>query len=468
MKSNFLGGAYSVRSLPLSAQTCVNLYSEVNESGQGEIGAFYGTPGLRKLLTLTGPHRASVVANGALYVLAGDTITKLSADLTPTFLGTITSSSGPAKMAFNLTQVCVAHPDGWAVIETGTDVVTNVPAAPKTCDISFIDNYGVFANDNGTYGWTELANFSTLNPLSFASAEGSPDKVLRTVADHRELWLFGEQTVEIAQVGSDPDLPFTRTAFIEHGILAPHSAVKQDNSVFWLGRNESGQGCVYRADGYTPQRVSTFAIEYAIAGYANPENCTAFTYQQDGHHFVVFNFEEATWCYDINLNAWHQRAWREPATGDLKRHRAQTHVMFGNRHMVGDWEDGRLYALDLDYFFDDTDLIYRERTWAQQDAENHRIIYHRGELIADMGVGLDGDVPEDWKDPAVWLSWSNDGGRTWSSELKQSLGKIGQFLNRCVWWRMGTARTRYYHMRSTAPVRHVWRSFNFQAEVASK
>ena len=49
MRSNFLGGAYAVRSLPLAAQTCINLFAENNEGGGNDIGAFYGTPGLRKV-----------------------------------------------------------------------------------------------------------------------------------------------------------------------------------------------------------------------------------------------------------------------------------------------------------------------------------------------------------------------------------------------------------------------------------
>ncbi|MEF2156393.1 hypothetical protein V3390_09185 [Luteimonas sp. FXH3W] len=464
MKSNFLGQAYAVRSLPLASQTCVNLYPEVSETG----GAFYGTPGKRLLATLGGPIRGLLAVGPHLYCVAGNAVVRLTAAFAATTLATLPSNSGAVGMAFNNSQVVIAHPDGWTVIDLPTGTVSTTALAPATCDVTFIDNYGVAAADNGTYVWTSVANFGNIDALAFASAEGSPDKILSTLADHRELWLMGESTIEVAQVGTDPDLPFTRTTFIEQGILAPKSAVKQDNSVFWLGRNDKGQGVVYRADGYTPVRISTHAIELAIGGYANPESCTAYTYQQDGHHFVCFNFDEATWAYDINTQAWHQRAYRDPFTGALKRDRAEHHALFAGQHIVGDWEDGRLYALDMTHYLDGSEQIYRERTWRQFDAENRRMVHHRLELLAENGIGLDGVQPSDWTDPQVWLSWSNDGGRTWSSEHSRSLGKIGEYLSRIVWWRLGTARSRDYRIRTTAAVPICLREVTFQAEVCSK
>jgi len=224
---------------------------------------------------------------------------------------------------------------------------------------------------------------------------------------------------------------------------------------------------VYVAEGYIPRRISTFAIEQAIAGYANPEEATAYTYQQDGHHFYVLSFAEATWVYDINTQLWHQRAYRDPSTGVMERHRGQSHAFFRGQHIVGDYEDGRVYALDLNTYTDDGDEIYQERAWQQTDSENRWVTYHRGELIADMGLGLDGSPPSDWADPQAWLSWSNDGGRTWSNEHNRSLGRIGEYDKRAIWRRMGKARTRIYRLRKTAATRTAWRGFNFDASVSN-
>ncbi|MET3929576.1 hypothetical protein ABIE51_001463 [Lysobacter sp. OAE881] len=487
MRSNFLGGAYTLRSHPLAAQTCINLYVEPNESGSGEPGAFYGTPGLTRLSTLT-QHgcRAMHVAGGYLWAVYGNSLYRFGDTWAGVLVGTIPSFFGPVEMADNGTSLVVAHPDGWHSANLSTGAMAAITDSPQMSDVTFIDNYLLGANTNGTYQWANL-NSTTIDALNFASAEGSPDKTIRTLCDHRELWLFGTNSIEVAVVSGDPDLPFTRTTFIEQGILAPHSAAKEDNSVFWLGANDSGHGVVYVAEGYTPRRISTFAIEQAIAGYANPEDATAYTYQQDGHHFYVLNFAEATWAYDINSGVWAQRAWREPGTGELLRHRGNAHAFHRGTHVLGDFEDGRLYKLDIEAYTDDGDPIYRERTWPQVDTENKWSKYHFGELIADMGVGNggrvsftdplldeDGDflldeggeqlladiVSEPGADPKVWLQWSDDGGQNWSSAHERPLGQIGQFRNRAIWRRMGQARTRYYRLWTAEPVRIAWRGFN--------
>lgn len=496
-KSQFLGPAYALRSLPLSAQTLINLYLEQNESGAGEPGGFYGTPGTRLLLTLDSwCCRGLYVAGGYLWAVYGSTVYRINADWTAAEIGTISTSSGPVQMTDNGVDLIIAHSGGWGRVALTGTTLSSVVNAEGTSDATFIDNYFVQAKEDGTYQWAD-AGTVTIDPLSFASAEGHPDYVRRTLADHRELWLFGDLSLEIAVVSGDADLPFTRTAFIEQGILAPHSAVKQDNSVFWLGRNEFGHGVVYRAQGYQPVRISTHAVEQAIATYGGPQSARAYTYQQDGHHFYVLTFAEATWCYDINAGIWHQRAYLNPATGLRERHRGECHAFFNGTHVVGDYEDGRLYALDLDTYTDDGDPIYRERTWAQIEAENKWIRFDRGELIAEMGVGLDGLDPgtttyltdgsgaimtdeagnpvivsqtqaEVGADPQVNLQWSDDGGRTWGNYHPRSVGQIGAFRNRAVWRRMGRARTRYYRLWTSEPVRIAWRAFNLDMDVSTK
>jgi hypothetical protein len=462
MRSNFLGGAYSLRSLPLAAQTCVNLYLEPNESGTGEQGGFYGTPGLLKKETVaTEGCRGLRAAGGYLWAVFGSAVYRVDSTFTATNVGTLPNSSGSVAMADNGTVLVIAHAEGWHSVNLSTSAFAAVSGAPTMSDVSFIDNYLVGATEDGTYTWANL-NSTTIDALNFASAEGHPDHVVRTIADHRELWLFGSATIEVAVVGSDPDLPFTRVKFIEQGILAPHSAAKIDNTVYWVGANEEGERIVYRVEGETPIRVSTFAIEDALAASANPELATAYTYQQGGHHFYVLNLSEGTWVYDINTQLWHQRAYRNTTTGELERHRGEGHALYRGQHIVGDYADGRLYALDLNTFTDDGDEIYQERAWMQRADGRFMADFHYAQLYAEMGLGLDGAPQSDWADPQAWLSWSDDGGKTWNNEHARSLGRIGEFKKRAIWRRMGKSYKRIYRLRKTAATRTAWYGFEFQ------
>src|SRR5690606_3089973 len=142
-------------------------------------------------------------------------------------------------------------------------------------------------------------------------------------------------------------------------------------------------------------------------------------------------FAEATWAYDLNTGAWHQRAYRNTTTGEMERHRGVCHAFFNGVHVVGDYANGKLYKLDPECYTDDGAEIYRERVWAQIEAEGRRMFFHRGELVAAMGVGLDGDS-DTGADPQVWLSWSDDGGRNWSNQHNRTLGRIGAFRNRAI------------------------------------
>ncbi|GAA5075470.1 hypothetical protein [Lysobacter panacisoli] len=491
-RSNFLGGAYTLRSVPLAAQTCIGLYFEPSEVEQGK-GAFLGTPGLlRKVSFPKNRCRGLLAAGGKAWAVYGNGVYRFDTYFNPVFVGNLPNDDGACQLVANVDHLLVAHQNGWHSVNLTSSAFAEVTNAPTMSDASFIDNYLVGAKEDGTYVWAAV-NGITIDPLNFASAEGNPDKIIRTLADHRELWLFGATSVEVAVVTSDPDLPFTRTSYIEQGILAPKSAAKEDNSVFWLGRNDSGQGVVYVAEGYIPRRVSTFAIEQAIEGYANPEQATAYTYQQDGHHFYVLNFAEATWAFDINTQIWHQRAYRDTSTGELTRHRGESHCFFGGMHLVGDYVDSRLFALDLDTFTDDGDPIYRERAWHGQEAENRWVTYNRGELIGEMGVGnggrvsffdalldelgdeildeggeiIDADNPTDpGADPMVYLQWSDDA-VAWGSAHPRRLGKIGERTNRAIWRRMGRSRRRYYKLWTSEPVRIAWYGFNYDTEVSN-
>jgi lysozyme len=63
----FIGASSTTRSPHLDSQKCVNLYAEMDESGQGKnVAALYGTPGLSRFCTLpaAGGVRGLVTASG--------------------------------------------------------------------------------------------------------------------------------------------------------------------------------------------------------------------------------------------------------------------------------------------------------------------------------------------------------------------------------------------------------------------
>jgi hypothetical protein len=278
------------------------------------------------------------------------------------------------------------------------------------------------------------------------------------IVDHREAWLFGTDSVEVWYDAGLPDFPLTRIqgAFNEIGCVAAFSIAKLDNGLFWLGTDARGQGIVYRANGYTGQRISTHAIEYAIAQYGDISDAISYTYQQEGHAFYVLTFPsgDATWVYDVSTQAWHERAGWD--NGEFVRHRSNCQCNFGGNIIVGDYENGNIYQFSLDIYADNGGIQKWLRSWrALPTGQNNlkRTAHHSLQLNCESGVGLnDGQG----SDPQAMLRWSDDGGHTWSNEHWSPMGKIGAYYHRVFWRRLGMTlklRDRVYEVSGTDPVK---------------
>ena len=465
MKTPILGSSYVARSVNAADNRMVNLFPEVIPEGGKEAGFLSRCPGLNFLQTVgTGPVRGlwAHQTNGSdFYVASGLQFFKVSSLTgTPTLLGAITGT-GQVSIADNGTQLFIAcNPDSFIYNETlNTFVQITDVDFPGAVTVGYLDGYFVFNEPDSQKVWvTQLLDGTQVDPLDFASAEGSPDGLVGLIVDHREAWLFGTDSVEVWYDAGLADFPLARIqgAFNEIGCVAAFSIAKLDNGLFWLGTDARGQGIVYRANGYTGQRVSTHAIEYAIAQYGNISDAVAYTYQQEGHAFYVLTFPSgnATWVYDVATQAWHERAGWD--NGAFTRHRSNCQCNFGGNIIVGDYENGNIYTLDLDVYADNSDIQKWLRSWrAIPTGQNtlKRTSQHTLQLDCEAGVGInDGQG----SDPQVMLRWSDDGGHTWSNEYWQSIGKIGQYFRRVLWRRLGMTlklRDRVYEVSGTDPVK---------------
>lgn len=57
--------------------------------------------------------------------------------------------------------------------------------------------------------------------------------------------------------------------------------------------------------------------------------------------------------------------------------------------------------------------------------------------------------------PQAMLSWSNDGGHTWSNEKWASIGKQGEYKTRLIWRRLGKSRDRVFRIAISAAIKKV-------------
>ena len=461
MNSPILGSAYVARSVNAADNRMVNLFPEVVPEGGKQPAFLQRAPGLTRLATVgSGPIRGSWQFGDYGYVVSGNTLYQIDNTWAATAKGTV-AGTGSVSMADNGIQLFVAaNPEGY-IYNANTDVFQQItdPDFPGALTVGYIDGYFVFNEPNSQKIWvTALLDGTSVDPLEFASAEGNPDDVVAIFVDHREVWAFGTNSTEVWYDAGLLDFPLARIqgAFNELGCAAPYSIAKMDNQIYWLGKDARGQGMVYRAAGYMGQRISTHAIEWQLQEYSDISDAVGYTYQQDGHSFYVLNFPTAdtTWVFDVATGAWHERASFE--NGQFNRHRGNCQMFYNATNVVGDYQNGKIYAFDLSNYTDDGLPQKWLRSWrALPTGANNlaRTIQHSLQLDCETGVGL---VLGQGSDPQVMLRWSDDGGHTWSNEHWKSMGRIGRSGYRTIWRRLGATmkiRDRVYEVSGTDPVR---------------
>jgi len=459
MKTPILGQSYVATSINAANDRMVNLYPEILQEGK-EPAFLQRCPGLRLLATIgTGPIRGLWTFNNVGYVVSGTQLYKINAAYSATLIGGV-SGNGPVSMSDNGTQLFVACNGPSYIYNSVTNAFGAItdPDFPGAVTVGYLDGYFVFNEPNSQRVWvTQLLDGTSIDPLDFASAEGSPDGLVSLIVDHREAWIFGTNSVEVWYNAGAADFPLARIqgAYNEIGCVAPFSVAKMDNSLFWLSADARGYGVVYRANGYTGIRISTHAIEWKIQSYDTISDAIAYTYQQNGHPFYVLIFPSAnvTWVYDAATGSWHERASFE--NGTWLRHRSNCQMNFNNVIVVGDYKNGNIYAYDTNVYSDNDNVQRWLRSWrALPPGQNNlnRTTHHQLQLDCETGVGL---ATGQGSDPQVMLRWSDDGGHTWSNEHWTSIGKIGETGVRAIWRRLGMTlklRDRVYEVSGTDPV----------------
>jgi hypothetical protein len=465
--AEFIGGSYTLASLNIDCQRCVNLLLQVDEVTQGKKRlSLVGTPGLKLFSegasTDTGNRGEWNSSVGRAFTVIGSTVYEIDSVGARTAIGTLNTASGPVSISDNgLQLMLVDGVNGW-IFTFATNLFAQITDAdfPIASTVGFIDGY-FLVNEVGTRNFyaSSINDGFLWDALDFGVKEGFPDLLLGLVVDHREVWLIGKQTMEVWFDSGNADFPFDRipNAFLEHGCAAVGTFRKIDNTVFWVGVDANGKGMVWKAAQYSPQRVSTFAVEQAISTYGDISTATAYTYQRKGHSFYVINFPNAntTWVFDIATGIWHERTYTT-AAGAQERHRGETFMESFGKQLIGDCANGDIYEFDDLTYQDNGSTITRFRRAPCIFDNLNRVYFNELALDMETGVGLDGlelvDPDGNPRDPQIMLRYSDDQAHNWSNEHWTSMGAIGQFNARVRWLRLGQSRFRVFEVTITDPV----------------
>jgi hypothetical protein len=474
--SGFVGPAYQAPSIYQDAQELINWYPEVDPTkSQGDRGfvALYPTPGT--ILKFQFPAMAEVrgfhVLPGSTSMLAvcGSTVYLVSAALVLSVVGSLSTNAGQVSMVDNRVAAMIVDGVNRYSYTIASGVLAVLPstdgAFQGATKVDYVDDFFVYSCPNSNQWGASSALLTTSPALSFSSKDSTSDNIVGFIADHRQVYLIGEITTEVwVNVGSFP-FPFQRVpgTSMQHGCVAKDSVARLGESVAWLSKDDRGQTIVIQLVGYSPKRLSTHAVETDIAG-GRLDDAIGFTYQQGGHEFYVLTFptQDKTWVYDLAIDQWHKRAWRNSTQNTLHRIKANCHADFQGLCLVGDYANGNVYAFDLNTYTDNGTPIKRIRRTPHLTTELNRVFYEQLQIQFQPGVGL---VTGQGSDPTIMLRWSNDGASTWSNIYTLPIGKIGEYKNRAIKRKMGWARDRVFEVSITDPVKAVIISAEIQTSV---
>lgn len=451
MRLPFAVHSYTHRSLPVSAQRAINCFVEPQPPDAKARLVLLPTPGLRQLADVvnTAIWRGGHVMGTDLFAVIGPNVYRITVNGVVFDLGTI-PDGGQVSMDSDGESLCIVVPDtleGY-VVDRSTGIITKITDAdfPGAVSVTVMDGYFVFVRPNsGEFFLSELNNPLAFVATDFATAERAPDNLVTAMRIGGDLWAFGERTTEVFSNSGATDFPFLRVpgGFISRGTAAPFSVATRLGGAIWLGDDR----VVWTAQGITPQRISTSAMEQAIAGYARVDDAEAWVYELEGHAFYVLTFPTAgdTWVCDLTAQA----AWHERESEGLGVWRARRGLAFGGGVVAGDFVNGKIWLLDPTFGLEGSAQIIRVATGTSFHSEGKKVFFSRLAAEFEAGVGL---VTGQGSDPVAWLTWSDDGGRMWSNAAQVSLGELGAYRKRAEWRRLGAARERVFRLQWSDPV----------------
>lgn len=400
----------------------VNMFLEQTATAKGGV-SLLSFPGLATFSTvgsgpINGMFQRSGSFGGSLFTVSGSELYKDS-----TLLGTI-NGTGPVSWAVSDTELVVTRGQS-AYSYNGTNLAAiSFPDGANVTAVTFIGGLFVFARAGShKFYWSAVLNARSVDPLDFASAESSPDKLRDVVAINDNIFLMGEDSIEVWYITGELALPFSRISqrTVHIGVIATDCALELDNALHFIGSD----AVIYRF-GDVPERISDNGIEERL-WQSNSYRC--FSYKFEGHSFLCIRLSQGTWCYDAATQSWHERQtwgltnWDANCAADLDDGPYFGSAVGGHVLRFGGWAEGA------------SPLV--RRFTAAFPIEGGVAPVDLLEVEANTGSASDYVDADDDSKPKLEMAFSRDGGDTWSDWRAASLGTQGKYRKRARFRRLG-------------------------------
>lgn len=458
-------GFFVSESPPFNDKRIVNMRVSVSDSA--EQTALFQTPGIKQFSDVGAGNSRGVIVffDGVPYRVIGNSLYSFDEFGLSINHGTILGTKD-VSIASNGINIAIQDPGGNSYFFTPSTNVLELNNG--SAFLSFGQAETVTFKD-GFYVYTTAEKFFSSSPktendgknfnaLDFSDAEISPDKIIKSHNNHNQLYILGENTIEVFQTIATSGFPFQRisNAVIQKGCTAPNTVVDFDNGFLFMGGDLGEMPGIWKAVGSSFVKISTSSVDQLM--HKNDSDTLraskVWTYSENGAYYAIFTVGDSTFVYDATASKllgspqWHQRQSGIGNGDNFFKWRAVHGTIAFGKVQVGDDRSGLVGLLDNNICTEYGSKIERIISTKPFIEKGEYIFSQEIELFMETGVG-NAEVA----DPQIRMDYSDDGSKTFSSEISKSMGKVGEYNTRVRWSRLGRIpKSRMFRFKTTEAV----------------
>jgi hypothetical protein len=293
----FIGGSYKDSNPRYDSQQTINYYSQQDESYGGkerQVTELLQRPGLTfQQQLLPGPIRPGgmqlLSTNAGAIIVSGNQVYYISGGMSSpvNIAGTMGTDSGFVSIADNGGYVIIV--DGtttYYTFQIGVPVLAAETSVsyPGASQVTYQDGFFFFVQpdspntfvsanvgpEGGSSGGGPITWPSPGLGSNIAVKGGYADICMGCISNSREVFIWGTQDGEVwfdeGVNAASATNPFSREDGKNFmvGCVAPATIQQLGGTMYWVGSNPQGGAVVYMMNGYTPQRISTHAVELSL------------------------------------------------------------------------------------------------------------------------------------------------------------------------------------------------------------
>lgn len=434
-----LGGSERNYDSKKSRERVVNMMAESNADGSFRV--IRRTEGLTQFVAFDrNPVRSNSLINGGyIYAVAGSHLYRTDKFAASSDLGEV-GGVGRAQILANSVpgnnQIVVLNGSGQGYIydNSGLTQITDPDFFPTVSGAVLDERFWFVRKDSNEVFASDISDGFSYNPLSFFTAEESPDLAVRVLAKQSAIWVIGESTMEYHQSFTDTTVPLrkVKSATVQRGIIAPDSLASAGENFAFLADDLT----VLLIRGAEAEVISDLELHLKIRGNGT-SIFPGFSFIADAQGFFIdgpahkiycltFPLEGYTWCYDLKTGMSHSRE-----SDGLGYWRAMSSALFDTNILVGDRELGKLWKLDPKSATEGGAVLRSKFATVSLSFETDVTIPM---IELDMEVG---QIDNPSVEPMLMVRFSRDGGFNWINHSDVSLGTKGNYRKRIVLRRFG-------------------------------